>query len=141
VRNPPHVSGAVNQHPQAFMIASGEASQIEVVVVRHRTPVEQQPDDRGMRRPGDSAPQRRPAAIGGSPAGIRPGVEQKPCDSDQPIGPCLVKLIPPGRAGEVQGLPSRPFIGPEYQARVGLDCSPDFGDVAQHQRGGGVVVS
>ena len=77
------------------MIAVSEASQVEVVVRRHRTPVEQQPYDRGICRPSDRAPQRRPAAIGGSAVGIRPGIEQQPRDSDQPVGPCRVKLIPP----------------------------------------------
>ena len=54
-RDGPHVGCVVEQHPQALVIVVGEAGQVQVVVGRDRAPVEQQPRDRGVRRPRDRA--------------------------------------------------------------------------------------
>jgi len=131
---------AAEQQSQALVIFA-EPSQVKVVVIGHRAPVEQQPGDPGIGGAGDGATQRLPAAAGDHAVGICPGVEQQPRHRDEPVLPAGVEAIPLRRAGRMQRGPSGRWVGASRHARVSFDSGPHPVDVAEHHRCRQVVAS
>jgi hypothetical protein len=126
-----YVRGAAEQQPQGLMIIS-EAGQVQVIVIGHRAPVDQQPRDLGIRRASDRALQRLPAAARDHPVGIRPGIEQQPDHRDKPVLAAGVEPAPLRRAGGVQRGPSRRGVGACHQAGVSFERGPNPIHVAEH---------
>jgi hypothetical protein len=82
------------QQPQALVVVPGEAGQIQVVVVRHRTTFQQQPGNRRVADASNRATQRRPVPADPD-VQVGPGIQQQLGYGQQPVLPGRVQAMPP----------------------------------------------
>src|SRR6266516_339383 len=102
-----------------------ETGEVEIVIVRDSTALEQELDQAAVARPAvrarDRAAQRGPARPRARDlGGVGAGVEQCACDVEESLRSGGLELVPAGGAGGVEGGPAGTPVGTCRQLRVAL---------------------